>query len=251
MAGAPRLSGPPHHTASALAHAPPVVCTAARVSPPTHTAASPNPPHHTPPTRPPTAGPHPPSPTHLSRASCHSSRTHPSAIDGGEGGIAGAPRVSGRPHHPASTLAPTPAVDRATARVSPPTHTAARPNPPHHAPPARPSLAVSHPPSPTLLFHASYHSSATHPSATDGGEGGIRTRGTVTRTHAFQACSFSHSDTSPRGPPPFPTHCRPTRLAGHPTSASSHPPSRTSLSRRSCHFRVARPSASHGGEGGI
>ncbi len=30
-----------------------------------------------------------------------------------------------------------------------------------------------------------------------GGEGGIRTRGTVARTHAFQACSFSHSDTSP------------------------------------------------------
>ena len=33
-----------------------------------------------------------------------------------------------------------------------------------------------------------------------GGEGGIRTRGTVTRTHAFQACSFGHSDTSPRPP---------------------------------------------------
>ena len=30
-----------------------------------------------------------------------------------------------------------------------------------------------------------------------GGEGGIRTRGTVSRTHAFQACSLSHSDTSP------------------------------------------------------
>ncbi len=30
-----------------------------------------------------------------------------------------------------------------------------------------------------------------------GGEGGIRTPGTVSRTHAFQACSFSHSDTSP------------------------------------------------------
>ena len=33
-----------------------------------------------------------------------------------------------------------------------------------------------------------------------GGEGGIRTRGTVARTHAFQACSFGHSDTSPHGP---------------------------------------------------
>ncbi len=30
-----------------------------------------------------------------------------------------------------------------------------------------------------------------------GGERGIRTPGTVTRTHAFQARSFSHSDTSP------------------------------------------------------
>ncbi len=29
------------------------------------------------------------------------------------------------------------------------------------------------------------------------GEGGIRTRGTRKRTHAFQACSLSHSDTSP------------------------------------------------------
>ena len=29
------------------------------------------------------------------------------------------------------------------------------------------------------------------------GERGIRTLGTVTRTHAFQACSLSHSDTSP------------------------------------------------------
>jgi len=32
------------------------------------------------------------------------------------------------------------------------------------------------------------------------GERGIRTPGTVTRTHAFQACSFSHSDISPRRP---------------------------------------------------
>jgi hypothetical protein len=30
-----------------------------------------------------------------------------------------------------------------------------------------------------------------------GGEGGIRTLGKVTPTHAFQACSFNHSDTSP------------------------------------------------------
>ena len=31
----------------------------------------------------------------------------------------------------------------------------------------------------------------------NGGEGGIRTLGKVTPTHAFQACSFNHSDTSP------------------------------------------------------
>jgi hypothetical protein len=31
----------------------------------------------------------------------------------------------------------------------------------------------------------------------DGGEGGIRTHGRVSPTHAFQACSLSHSDTSP------------------------------------------------------
>src|SRR5262245_35731228 len=30
-----------------------------------------------------------------------------------------------------------------------------------------------------------------------GGEGGIRTHGRVPPTHAFQACSLSHSDTSP------------------------------------------------------
>ncbi len=30
-----------------------------------------------------------------------------------------------------------------------------------------------------------------------GGEGEIRTLGTDKRTHAFQACSLSHSDTSP------------------------------------------------------
>jgi hypothetical protein len=30
-----------------------------------------------------------------------------------------------------------------------------------------------------------------------GGEGGIRTHVTISREHAFQACSFSHSDTSP------------------------------------------------------
>lgn len=31
----------------------------------------------------------------------------------------------------------------------------------------------------------------------DGGQGGIRTLGDVSATHAFQACSFDHSDTCP------------------------------------------------------
>ena len=30
-----------------------------------------------------------------------------------------------------------------------------------------------------------------------GGEGGIRTLGTLSRTHAFQACALNHSATSP------------------------------------------------------
>ncbi len=33
--------------------------------------------------------------------------------------------------------------------------------------------------------------------AKNGGEMGIRTPDTVARIHAFQACSFNHSDTSP------------------------------------------------------
>ena len=31
-----------------------------------------------------------------------------------------------------------------------------------------------------------------------GGEDEIRTHGTIARTHAFQACAFNHSATSPR-----------------------------------------------------
>ena len=33
-----------------------------------------------------------------------------------------------------------------------------------------------------------------------GGESGIRTHGTVSRTHAFQACALSHSAISPKRP---------------------------------------------------
>ena len=37
-----------------------------------------------------------------------------------------------------------------------------------------------------------------NPSRTYGGEGGIRTHGPIAGTHAFQACRFVHSRTSPR-----------------------------------------------------
>ena len=35
------------------------------------------------------------------------------------------------------------------------------------------------------------------PQDQDGGQGGIRTLGELTPTHAFQACSLDHSDTCP------------------------------------------------------
>src|ERR1700719_4183453 len=47
------------------------------------------------------------------------------------------------------------------------------------------------------LWHLSKGPAA---SAVVGGEGGIRTHGRVSPTHAFQACSLSHSDTSPELP---------------------------------------------------
>jgi hypothetical protein len=65
-----------------------------------------------------------------------------------------------------------------------------------------------------------------------GGEGGIRTHGEVSPTHAFQACSFSHSDTSPRearaglsesaddSPPPGSSQRRPYERP----SGNLHPP---------------------------
>jgi hypothetical protein len=37
-------------------------------------------------------------------------------------------------------------------------------------------------------------------SGMSGGESGIRTHGTVSRTHAFQACALSHSAISPKRP---------------------------------------------------
>ena len=64
-----------------------------------------------------------------------------------------------------------------------------------------------------------------------GGEGGIRTRGTVTHTHAFQACSLSHSDTSPEPwkynseevgfEPTCPAHHQTTRFRVGPVTSTS------------------------------
>ena len=42
------------------------------------------------------------------------------------------------------------------------------------------------------------HHSSDRRRCRSGGEAGIRTRGGVSPTHALQACSFNHSDTSPR-----------------------------------------------------
>ena len=39
---------------------------------------------------------------------------------------------------------------------------------------------------------------AANAAALFGGEGGIRTRDTLSSIHTFQACSFNHSDTSPK-----------------------------------------------------
>ena len=61
-----------------------------------------------------------------------------------------------------------------------------------------------------------------------GGEGGIRTHGRVSPTHAFQACSLSHSDTSPftadfskNRPAEAGAHLAPASLAGRPLAAQS------------------------------
>ncbi len=81
-----------------------------------------------------------------------------------------------------------------------------------------------------------------------GGESGIRTHGTLSRTHAFQACALNHSAISPAGT--VPSHNRPfpqlppphgtadgadTRLRRR----SSAPPG-----RRSAGFRPCRTAAS-------
>ncbi len=57
------------------------------------------------------------------------------------------------------------------------------------------------------------------------GEGGIRTRGTVARTHDFQSCTFGHSVTSP-GHFPTPHICRGRRWSNQ---------------RKAGHIQVRRP----------
>src|SRR6266568_4174168 len=51
------------------------------------------------------------------------------------------------------------------------------------------------------LAHQSFAHSGQSVIRRIGGEGGIRTHEPVSRLHAFQACSFNRSDTSPRGAP--------------------------------------------------
>jgi hypothetical protein len=63
-----------------------------------------------------------------------------------------------------------------------------------------------------------------------GGEGGIRTHGRVSPTHAFQACSLSHSDTSPDTACKEPAHptarrfCAATRRRSFAAELRSLPP---------------------------
>src|SRR6186997_270034 len=55
-----------------------------------------------------------------------------------------------------------------------------------------------------------------------GGESGIRTHGRVSPTHAFQACSFNHSDISP---------FRINDLRAVPNSVAQNPPSNLAVPR--------------------
>ena len=50
---------------------------------------------------------------------------------------------------------------------------------------------------PKLRGYSASFGTETDIAGNSGGEGGIRTHETVTRLHAFQACAFDHSATSP------------------------------------------------------
>ena len=98
--------------------------------------------------------------------------------------------------HP-STSAP---ADRGAARVAPPAQPPRDRTRPTHTPPTHPPARLLTRPLRHLREGPETPVDCRPGGRRDGGEGGIRTRGTVTRTHAFQACSFGHSDTSPHGP---------------------------------------------------
>jgi hypothetical protein len=61
---------------------------------------------------------------------------------------------------------------------------------------SKPARAAARAPAKSLQIRGRYQTLA----STIGGESGIRTHGTVSRTHAFQACALSHSAISPQGP---------------------------------------------------
>src|ERR1700678_3838044 len=59
-------------------------------------------------------------------------------------------------------------------------------------------FVIAHLPMDERLFtNTSYGGSLVSTEKNHGGEGGIRTHGRVSPTHAFQACSLNRSDTSP------------------------------------------------------
>jgi hypothetical protein len=60
---------------------------------------------------------------------------------------------------------------------------------------SEPARAAARAPAKSLQIRERYQYIA----STIGGESGIRTHGTVSRTHAFQACALSHSAISPQG----------------------------------------------------
>ncbi len=136
--------------------------------------------------------------------------------------MAGEPRVCMPPHHTAPTHTSAALVARRAARVSPPAQPPrGRTLPPVHHPPARPPRLLTRPLPPPRGGSSTRSFGA--PSTAVGGEGGIRTRGTVTRTHAFQACSFGHSDTSPRGLPQFTVRSSPATSGGEGGIAGAPP----------------------------
>ena len=82
----------------------------------------------------------------------------------------------------------------------------------------------------TLSLYISAKTAHSRHSMRNNGEGGIRTRGAVTRTLVFETSSFSRSDTSPKPRPAashpiyhnHPTHVK--RIRHHPVRLETKPP---------------------------